>query len=276
MCKLANVNKNSKILDPTCGSGSFLVQALTQAIRTCDTDSDKEKVLKNNIFGFENEDKAFGLATTNMLIHKDGKSNICFGDCFEHKGTIGNSNINTILMNPPYNANYNKSNALKAILEDEYGYTEKKQQNNKKKEDPTKGLVFVNKICEWVGKGVCLCVLPLQAAIGNSTELAMAKKKLLDNNTLEAVYSMPNQLFYPGAAASVCVMQIRVGQRHNQDVPTFFGYFKDDGHMLKKNLGRVDTNNKWEDIEKKWLDAFVYKKIIPGLSVMKNVTHTDE
>lgn len=32
MCKITGVNKHSVVLDPCCGSGSFLVRAMTQAL----------------------------------------------------------------------------------------------------------------------------------------------------------------------------------------------------------------------------------------------------
>ena len=44
-------------------------------------------------------------------------------------------------------------------------------------------------------------LLPMQAAIGNSGDVKKFKKKMLDNYTLEAVFSLPTEMFYPGAAA---------------------------------------------------------------------------
>lgn len=275
MCKLAKVTKNSRVLDPTCGSGSFLVQAICNAIRNCKNDQEKINVLKNNIRGIECDPTVFGLATTNMLIHEDGKSNIICGDCFQNKNWIINSNTNVILMNPPFNANYNQS-LLKNILEDEYNYTEEKQKKNKKSEDPTKGFAFVNWVCEQVGHGICLCILPTPCAIGNSDILKLAKQKLLERNRLEAVYSLPSQVFYPGATVNVCVMQIRIGEQHTSTDKTFFGYFRDDGFILKKHVGRVDIFNRWDLIEKEWINLFENKITKKGLSVIKHVSADDE
>ena len=71
MCHVLNVNRNSVVLDPCCGSGAFLVRAMTEAMDDCDTEEDKDRVKANHIFGIEYEDVAFGLSTTNMLIHGD-------------------------------------------------------------------------------------------------------------------------------------------------------------------------------------------------------------
>lgn len=82
MCKAIGINNKSKVLDPCCGSGSFLVRALTDAIDDCKTLEEKEGVKEKNIYSIEREEVAFGLATTNMLIHGDGNSNIYQESCF--------------------------------------------------------------------------------------------------------------------------------------------------------------------------------------------------
>ena len=104
MAKIVGVNKRSVILDPCCGSGSFLVRAMTQALDDCSTANEQEKIKKGQIHGIEFDEKIYGLATTNMLIHSDGNSNIRQGSCFDFKEIIQEKRPNIILMNPPYNA----------------------------------------------------------------------------------------------------------------------------------------------------------------------------
>ena len=83
MCKLTDVDCHKKVLDPTCGSGSFLVQAMVKELadaRKGNTEKaakeGMDKIKGENIYGIEVEEKAYGLSTTNMLIHSDGNSNI--------------------------------------------------------------------------------------------------------------------------------------------------------------------------------------------------------
>ena len=40
-------DKNSRVLDPCCGSGAFLVRAMTDAMDDCETEEDREEVKKN-------------------------------------------------------------------------------------------------------------------------------------------------------------------------------------------------------------------------------------
>ena len=115
----------------------------------------------------------------------------------------------------------------------------------KKKEDPSKGLHFV----EWVARHVpstckMAVLLPMQAAIGNTGDVKDFKKKMLDNYTLDAVFSLPTEMFYPGAAAVACCMIFDLSQKHekaNRD--TFFGYFKDDKFIKRKGLGRIEQTD---------------------------------
>lgn len=83
MAKICNVNKNSVVLDMACGSGSFLVRAMTQALADCHTQAEEDEVKKHHIYGVEYDELVYGLATTNMLIHSDGNSNIVQGSCFD-------------------------------------------------------------------------------------------------------------------------------------------------------------------------------------------------
>ncbi len=107
MCKVGGITRKTRILDPTCGSGTFLVQAMTQALSCCETDEERERVKQEQIYGIEFDENVYGLATTNMLIHGDGNSNIVLdtiAGCFNKERWIHNANADLVLMNPPYNA----------------------------------------------------------------------------------------------------------------------------------------------------------------------------
>lgn len=272
MSKAVGVNKNSRVLDPCCGSGAFLVRAMTDAMDDCDTEEERDEVKKNQIFGIEYEDGAFGLSSTNMLIHGDGNSNVVQDSMFKRGKWIEDNNINIVLMNPPYNATRKCCNP---------DYT--KNWDAKKKEDPSKGLHFV----EWVAHhiaptGKMAVLLPMQAAIGNTGDVKDFKKKMLDNFTLDAVFSLPNEMFYPGASAVACCMIFDLSQKHEKaNRETFFGYFKDDKFIKRKGLGRVEKtdskgNSLWVKTKELWLDLYKNKREVAGLSVMHRVTWKDE
>lgn len=276
MTKITGVNKNSVVLDPCCGSGSFLVRAMTKALDDCATADEQENVKKNQIYGIEYDENIYGLATTNMLIHGDGNSNIINGSCFDFKDWIEEARPNIILMNPPYNAQ-------KKHMSEQYI----KNWKAKQKEDPSKGLYFVKYIADILNESkiqaTMAVLLPVSCAIGNSKEIREIKNDILENNTLDAVFTLPNDIFYPGASASSCCMVFKIGIRHNDVMnrPTFFGYYKEDGFKKKKNLGRIEQvdsngNSTWQEIESKWINTYRDRKEIDGFSANQKVTGDDE
>lgn len=64
------------------------------------------------------------------------------------------------------------------------------------------------------------------------------KIAMLKNNTLDAVFTLPDDIFYPGASASACCMVFTLGEPHVKAdgtvKETFFGYYKEDGFKKKK------------------------------------------
>ena len=277
MSKITGISKHSVVLDPCCGSGSFLVRAMTQALDDCATAAEQEKVKKNQIFGIEFDENVYGLATTNMLIHSDGNSNIRQGSCFALADFIKEAKPSVILMNPPYNGQ-------RIHLPQTYVSTWARD----KKEDPSKGLYFVKFIADTLNsinhQAKLAVLLPVACAIGTSGEISRLKKEILKENTLDAVFTLPNEIFYPGASASACCMVFKIGTKHDDvsNPDTFFGYCKDDGFKKKKNLGRVEQidtttgKSKWVEIERKWIDLYRNRRAVDGLSAVHKVTGESE
>ena len=276
MTKICNVNKNSVVLDMTCGSGSFLVRAMTQALADCHTQAEEDEVKKHHIYGVEFDEVVYGLATTNMLIHSDGNSNILLGSCFDEVPRLIADGVrfNVVLMNPPYNA------MAKQVPKD-YAKTW-----GKNKQDPSKGLYFLKFILDQMNEhemqGKLAVLLPMACAIGTTKLIKQMKNAILKNNTLDAVFSLPDDVFYPGASACACCMVFDVGTPHKSaNRETFFAYCKDDGFKKRKNLGRVEQmdengNSLWSAIQKKWLGTYKNRDVIPGFSARQMVTGDDE
>lgn len=298
MCRVAEVDRTKVVMDITCGSGSFLVQAMVKELADCsrgkrdeEAKALRKEVTSSHIYGIENEEVAYGLATTNMLIHGDGNSNIKFASCFDCENFIIDASPDIILMNPPYNA---KPKEIPERYKKDWG-------NSKNgKEDPTKGMVFIHYLSDVVDKmneqreknklprkTVKLAVLlPVSTAIGSKSKIISDEKTyMLEHNTLDAVFTLPDDVFHPGASVSACCMVFTLGKPHK--LPdgtvneTFFGYFKKDGFKKKKNLGRVeqfDNNNQsiWKGIESEWLSLYRNKKSVDGLSSTAVVSGDDE
>lgn len=245
MCKLGEINKQSKVIDICCGSGSFLVTAMGLMCKDANASEIKD-IKKNGLYGVELDTDLYTLAITNMIIRKDGKSNIVCGDCFSKDITnnLKNKHLSLGLINPPY------SQKDKCELE------------------------FVEQLLDVLEpRGLAIAVVPMSCAIG--TKFKDARYRLFKNHTLKAVFSMPDDIFYP-TGVNVCVMVWEAHKSHDVNKPTFFGYCKDDGFVKRKKMGRIDYYSKWDDIEKEWLDLYENCKVVDGKSAMQCVSDVDE
>ena len=245
MCDLAGVNKNSKVVDICCGSGSFLVTAMSKMFKNANSE-EVDRIRNEGLYGVEFDDGLYTLSIANMIIRKDGKSNIYKGDCFNQQITeeLKLKNINIGLINPPYSQ------------------TDKEE------------LEFVEHLLDiLVPGGTGVVVVPMSCAIG--TKFKSTRERLFKNHTLKAVFSMPDDIFYP-TATNVCVMIWEAHTPHDSTQETFFGYCKNDGFVKRKKLGRIDANSKWVEIEKEWLSLYRNRDVKDGLSARHCVTYRDE
>ena len=248
--ELAQVNKNSVAYDNCTGTGGFLISAMSQMIKDAKNDENKIKEIKSKqLIGVEYQSHIFALAISNMYIHQDGKTNILNGSCFnpeimkivkEKKPTVG-------FLNPPYKSN---------------------------KKTDTDELEFVlNNLETLVDGGTCVAIVPMQSALATKGKVFEYKKKLLEKHTLEAVLSMPDELFFNSKVNVVsCIMVFTAHKPHPKNKETYFGYYKDDGFVKRKGKGRIDAYGKWKDIKEKWLSNFINRKREPGFSINKIVT----
>ena len=244
---LANVNKDSKILDICAGTGGFLISAMHQMFKSAVTEKDKARIKKDSLIGVEQQPNMFALAASNMMLRGDGKANLHQSSCFDEAVTesIKAQRCDVGLLNPPY------SQADEDLHE----------------------LYFVGHMLKCLRKGgIGIAVVPMNCAISPHK----ARAELLKSHTLEAVMSLPDLLFTP-VGAIPCLMIFTAKIPHEtSNKKTWFGYWKDDGFVKTKHLGRVDLNGKWPEIRDRWVETFRNREIVPGESVVRRVTSEDE
>jgi type I restriction-modification system DNA methylase subunit len=246
MVELAGVNKNSKVVDICCGSGGFLVTAMSKMFKDANP-NEVEIIRKERLYGVEQDDGLYTLAIANMIIRQDGKSNIYKGDCFDANivKELKALNINVGLINPPY--------SLKG------GKVE---------------LEFVEQLLDIITVGgIGVVVVPMSCAIG--TKFKDVRERLFKKHTLKAVFTMPDDIFYP-TGTNPCVMVWQAHAPHDTKQETFFGYCKNDGYVKRKKLGRIDVYGRWADILAEWLKLYRNHDVVDGLSARACVKHSDE
>ena len=244
---LANVNKSSKVLDICAGTGGFLISAMHRMFKSATTIAQKNAIKEFGLVGVEQQPNMFALAASNMILRGDGKANLYQGSCFDdaitnavkaHKCDVG-------VINPPYSQSDIDLHEMK----------------------------FIKHMLDClVPGGTGIAIVPMGCAISADN----LRSEILKEHTLEAVMSMPDQLFYPVGTVT-CVMVFTAHKSHaSSNRKTWFGYWKDDGFVKTKHKGRIDIDYAWPQRRDAWVQSFRNREVYVGESVMHQVTGKDE
>jgi len=244
--EIADVKKDDVVYDNCCGTGGFLISAMKKMVDDANGDGRIINAIKQNrLVGVEPQSMMYALGCANMILRGDGKANLYKEDSSAMIDTISQNHKCTVgFLNPPYSQKGEGLNELDFVLEN----LECLQKNS-----------------------ICVAIVPMNCATAPSPQ----KEELLKNHTLEAVMSMPNDLFYP-VGIITCIMVLRAKVPHNPSRETWFGYWKDDGFVKTKHEGRIDIKHIWEKIKETWIDNYRNRKQIAGSSVLHKVTANDE
>lgn len=224
MYRLIHCDMNDKILDATCGSGAFLVKSMCNMIKQAGgrNTSKAKNIMDHQLFGIEWDKEIFSLACANMLIHKDGKTNLEQLDTRSQEACdwIKKQCITKVLMNPPYERKYGCLKIVQNVLDSVPQHTE------------------------------CAFILPDKKLEKDYTDKKYGNK-LLKNHTLKKIVKLPENLFFGvGITTSIFVFESGVPQNEQE---IFACYIEDDGLETVKNQGRQDIKGKWQAIEDKWI-----------------------
>ncbi len=247
-CDLAQITKQSVVYDPCTGTGGFLIAAMKRMFDDAGSDTKQLMHIKEHqLVGTELRPSMFTYACSNMMLRGDGKSNIYCGSCFELQDTVvQNHKPDVAFLNPPYDVG------------------------------TTGQMEFIEHALNVVASqnGTVVAIVQMSCGIKNEKELIAIKERLLQKHHLVAVLSMPDDLFYPvGVVTSIMVFKANTP---NKGRKTWFGYFKNDGFEKRKHKGRIDARAKWKNIKKQWVDSFLDKDEVSGLSVKQEVKAADE
>ena len=226
--EVLNITNADYILDPTCGTGGFLVAALDRVKQNFPTVIEAFK--KSHIFGIEQDPEVVGLALVNMIFRGDGNSNIFEGNAFD-------------------NFFYKVGNEIKRIKKKELDKEEKHQRFiTKTLMNPPFALAekeyeFVNHaLAQMADGGLLLAVVPAStmSSTGNGRGEITWRENLLKRHTLKAVIKLSDDLFMPNAHKGTYVVVVEAWKPHS-NVKVFWGIM-DDGFTMKKAKRLLSQN----------------------------------
>ena len=246
---IANVGPKSKVIDICAGTGGFLISAMQHMLKNASTEKQRNDIKKNRLIGIENSPKMFALAASNMILRGDGKANLHQASCFDDAimKSVKQMKPNVGMLNPPY--------------------------SQSKGDAELHELYFVKQMLDCLTKGsIGITIVPMSSAIKPNP----IREELMRHHTLDAVMSMPQELFYPVGTVT-CVMVWIAGISHSEsDKKTWFGYWREDGFTKTKHKGRIDQDDRWSTIRDHWVGMYRNREVHAGESVTEVVSHDDE
>ena len=248
MYRIIDVSMEDSVLDATCGSGTFLTNSMSNMITEAGGPNTEKasEIKKHQLYGIEFDKTIFSLACANMMIHKDGKTNLNREDTMTPEAakwihniswqdpdsklddvsylTQDNNNlkpyhITKILMNPPYERKY-------------------------------KPLDILNNVLDNVPSGSDAAILLPDFKLEKETKRKV--QHLLEHNKLTKIVKLPKQTFN-NEGISVSIFIFKTGTSTNPTDGIFTCEIKDDGLVTVKNQGRQDIEHKWSQIEDFWV-----------------------
>lgn len=215
MCDLIDINKDDFVLDPCCGSGGFLIAAMNKMLNQTTDESKKVHIKQEQLHGIELQQKLFTIATTNMILRGDGKSNLKRDDIFHVEKELYTNKITKALINPPYSQAKTKN--LSHLSE----------------------ISFINETLSLMKTGAKLAaIVPQSTMIGKTKNDKNYKRQILENHSLDTVITLNKDTFY-GVGVNPCIAVFTAGIPQDDKKRVNFVNFSDDGYVVRKHVGLV-------------------------------------
>ena len=216
-CELIELKTTDSLLDPTCGTAGFLIAGMHNMLQKTDNPEEQRNIRKNQLHGLELQPYMFTIATTNMILRGDGKSNLeqedflkCNTSILQEKGcTVG-------MMNPPYSMGSKNNTSLYEI-----NFTEH----------------LLNAITK---EGKVIVIVPQSSMTGKTKEEQAIKDNILKHHTLDGVITLNTNTFY-GVGTNPCIAVFTAGVPHYKEKKVKFINFEKDGFEVQKHRGLVET-----------------------------------
>lgn len=252
-CDLLDVKPTDTLFDPCTGTSSFLIAGMHRMLKNAKDEHQRSEIKEKQIHGIELREDMFTIATTNMILRGDGRSNLECDDFFnrsaeEIQRTIAPS---VGMMNPPYSQG--KNDATSKLRE----------------------ISFVEHLLDCMAEGGRVAVIvPQSTMIGKNGEDKKTKRRILKNHTLEAVITLNKNTFYRvGVNPSIAVFTAHKPQPKDRLVKFF--NFEDDGFMVRKHVGLVETETA-KDKKQRLLDCFRGKREAPTKFMVETTIEADD
>lgn len=161
----------------------------------------------------------FTIATTNMILRGDGKSNLINDDFFKLNAAKLQLKHSTVgMMNPPYSQGSKQNPSLYEIS-------------------------FVEHLLDSLTEGATgIVIVPQSSMTGKTKEEQSIKENILKHHTLEGVITLNKDTFYR-VGTMPCIAIFTAWVRHDKNKICKFIDFKNDGFKVAPHIGLIETES---------------------------------
>lgn len=219
MCDLLNVGPEDKVLDPCCGTAGFLISAMHRMLSQASSEAQKKSIKKKQLYGFEIQSNMFVIAASNMIIRKDGNSNLqCCDFLKQNSSQVQLDGATVGLMNPPYSQG--------------------------SKDDPSQyELSFVEHMLDSLTEGARAAVIvPQSSMTGKTKDEKTFKESILKKHTLEGVITCNPNTFY-GVGTNPVIAVFTAHEPHSPEHIAKFIDFRNDGYEVRPHVGLIEGDS---------------------------------
>lgn len=218
-CDLVDIKKNDVVFDPCCGTGGFLIASMHSMLKQTTNNTERDNIKQKQLHGLELSPYMFTIATTNMILRGDGRSNLINEDFFKHKPSNYQLKQSTVgMMNPPYSQGSKANPNLYEINFVEY---------------------LLNSLVEG---GRCVVILPQSSVTGKTKEEQDIKENIMKYHTLEGVITLNKDTFY-GIGVMPCIAVFTAHKPHPKNKVCKFIDFRNDGYKVSAHIGLLETES---------------------------------
>lgn len=252
MCDLVDVRADDVVLDPTCGTAGFLIAAMHRMLSMADSDAQRKSIKKRQLHGFELQSNMFAVAAANMILRRDGNSNLQCTDFLKLNPAQTQMKGATVgLMNPPYS-------------------------QGKKTADPEQcELSFIEHLLDSLTVGARAAVIVPQSSMTGKTKAEQAfKTSIMKHHTLEGVITCNTDTFYRVGVNPVIAVFTAHEPHPKNKVCKFIG-FRDDGYETRAHVGLVEGDSA-KDKRQHLLDVWFGRVEAPSKFCVESTVQPDD
>ncbi|WP_162342894.1 N-6 DNA methylase [Cyclobacterium salsum] len=254
--KLLEPNNTDLVIDPSCGSGGFLLSVLDTVRKDSERDYDEveadkiwHKFAEKNLYGIEINDQIARICKMNMIIHDDGHTNVISTDSLRFlkdikklHGGFKPNHFDLLLANPPFGA-------IVKSTEKEEKYLDQYQLGENRKNQKTE-ILFIERCIDFLKEGTGRMGLVLPDGILTNSSLSYVRDLLLERCQIIGIVSLPQFAFsHFGAGVKSSLVFARKKEKNEvlNDYPIFMAIADKIGYDA---TGRESENELPEILQK--------------------------